>query len=67
MLFPLSDNYHRARYYHPALGKFLSEDPLGFEAGDMNLSRYVGNFVTAMTDPSGLEEAQDPLDQDRGG
>ncbi|MDA0284252.1 MAG: hypothetical protein O3B86_12955, partial [Planctomycetota bacterium] len=30
--------------------------PLGFEAGDTNLFRYVGNSPTIATDPSGLAE-----------
>ena len=29
--------YYPARYYDPALGRFISEDPLGFDAGDINL------------------------------
>jgi hypothetical protein len=32
-----------------------SEDPIGFEAGDANLYRYVGNSATNFTDPSGTE------------
>jgi hypothetical protein len=35
-------------------------DPLGYEAGDANLRRYVGNSPTNAIDPSGLEEA-DPF------
>jgi len=38
--------YYRARYYDAAAGKFLSEDPVGFQAGDANLSRYVQNGPT---------------------
>ncbi len=34
----------------------FSEDPIGFEAGDSNLYRYVGNGPTNATDPTGLEE-----------
>ena len=49
-------NYNRARYYDPAVGRFVSEDPIGFAAGDPNPSRYVGNNVTGAVDPSGLEE-----------
>ena len=45
--------YYRARYYDPAVGRFLSEDPLGFAAGDANLYRYVFNSPTNYTDPSG--------------
>ena len=48
-------NYHRARWYDPASGKWLSEDPIGLAGGDVKLSRYVGNGPTNATDPSGLE------------
>jgi RHS repeat-associated protein len=46
-------DYYRARYYDSANGKFISEDPIGFSAGDGNLSRYVGNSPVNGTDPSG--------------
>jgi RHS repeat-associated protein len=46
-------DYYRARYYDSASGRFISEDPLGFGAGDANLSRYVGNSPTNWNDPSG--------------
>jgi len=46
----------RARAYHPGLGRFMSEDPKGFAAGDYNLFRYVGNNPVNSTDPMGLEE-----------
>jgi hypothetical protein len=36
-------------------GRFTSEDPLGFGAGDANLNRYVGNGPTNATDPNGME------------
>ena len=48
-------NYFRARYQDPSTGRFISEDPLGFGAGDANVSRYVGNNSPNSTDPSGLE------------
>lgn len=44
----------RARWYDPATGRFVSEDPLGYAAGDANLYRYCGNAVTISIDPSGL-------------
>ena len=47
--------YYRARWYDPTPGRFLSEDLLGFHAGDVNLNRYVGNGPTNGTDPSGNE------------
>jgi RHS repeat-associated protein len=46
-------DYYRARYYDASNGRFISEDPLGFGAGDGNLTRYVGNSPTNWTDPSG--------------
>jgi RHS repeat-associated protein len=42
------------RWYHSQSGQWISEDPLGFEAGDANLRRYVSNRVTSGTDPTGL-------------
>ena len=45
--------YNRARYYDPTAGRFLSEDPLGYAAGDTNLYRYAFNSPTHFTDPSG--------------
>lgn len=46
--------FYRARYYHPTFGRFISEDPLGFAAGDPNLYAYVGNDPMNNTDPSGM-------------
>jgi len=48
----LQNNLHR--WYEPPTGKWLSEDPIGFDAGDGNLYRYVGNRTTDATDPVGL-------------
>jgi RHS repeat-associated protein len=48
--------YNRARWYDPSLGRFISEDPIGFAAGDANLSRYVGNSTPNAVDPSGLDD-----------
>ncbi len=47
--------YVRARWLAVGTGRWLSEDPLRFEAGDYNLYRYVGNEPMARRDPSGLE------------
>jgi RHS repeat-associated protein len=47
--------YYRARYYDHAVGRFISEDPIGFSGGDSNLSRYVGNSATNFIDSSGLQ------------
>ena len=42
-------------------GRWLSEDPTGFDGGDPNLYRYVGNGVTYRTDPTGTTQAGNPL------
>jgi RHS repeat-associated protein len=34
--------YNVARCYDPTPGRWVSQDPIGFEADDMNLYRYVG-------------------------
>ena len=47
--------YYRARWYDPHTGRFLSQDPSGFRAGDTNLNRYVWNRPTSLTDPTGLD------------
>ena len=59
--------YYRARFYDPATGRFVSKDPIGFDAGDANLYRYVGNGPTNGTDPSGLIDYQYYLDVAAGG
>jgi RHS repeat-associated protein len=45
--------YYRGRYLHTAMQRYLSEDPLGFEGGDINLYAYVFDAPTMLTDPSG--------------
>ncbi len=37
------------------MGRFISTDPIGLEAGDTNLYRYVFNSPTNYTDPTGHE------------
>lgn len=44
---------YRARSYDPVAKRFLSEDPIEFEANDANLYRYVFNNPLNATDPSG--------------
>ena len=44
--------FMRARYYQPALGRFISQDPSGFSDG-MNVFAYVGGGISNALDPSG--------------
>ena len=47
--------YFRARYYNTTLHRFISEDPIGMQAGDTNFYAYVGNQPTRLVDPFGFE------------
>jgi len=44
--------YFRLRFYSPASGRFLSDDPIGLDGG-INLGRYVSNGPTGAIDPHG--------------
>ena len=43
--------------FDPAVGRWVSPDPMGFDGGDMNLYRYCGNDPVNKTDPSGLDDS----------
>jgi len=45
--------FNRARYYNPTLQRFISEDPIGFSGGDVDLYAYASNSPTNFIDPSG--------------
>ena len=47
--------YYRARYYSPRMSRFVSEDPVGFLGGDVNLYAYVRNNPINLIDPTGLD------------
>ena len=47
-------HFYRARHYDPRLHRFVSEDPLAFGGGDLNLFAYAANRPTEFTDPSGM-------------
>ena len=42
------------RWYDAITGRWLSQDPTGYGAGDANLYRYVGNGPANAVDPAGL-------------
>lgn len=46
-------HYNRHRYYDPALGRYISQDPIGLRGG-WNLYRYTSN-PSRQVDPLGLE------------
>jgi RHS repeat-associated protein len=48
--------YDRARDYSSTTGRFMSQDPKGFAAGDPDLYRYVGNGPTNAVDPTGNDK-----------
>jgi len=49
------------RWYDARVGRWLSEDPIGFTAGDGNLYRYVGNRSCDTTDSQG--KRSNPIDE----
>jgi len=46
---------YRNRFYHPGVGRFLQPDPIGFQGGEVNWYRYVGNRAANLRDPLGLQ------------
>jgi RHS repeat-associated protein len=50
---PMTDGpYYRARYYDPIIGRFISEDPVGFWGG-FDFYTYVLNDPADLIDPMG--------------
>lgn len=49
--------HYRARAYDAELGRFLQEDPIGFNSGDLNFFRHVESNPQNFTDPTGLAGA----------
>jgi RHS repeat-associated protein len=43
------------RVQNPGTGRWTSQDPLGFGAGDADLSAFVGNDPSTVADPTGLD------------
>jgi RHS repeat-associated protein len=53
--------YDRARYYNPIQNRFLSVDPMDLEQPGTNTYEYADGQPTDMTDPSGMQTAQDKV------
>ncbi len=45
---------YRNRFYSPTLGRFLTRDPIGYDAGDVSIYRCVFNNPLISTDAPGL-------------
>ena len=48
--------YDEARFYSTSLGTFVTQDPIGYSAGDTNLYCYCGNNPMSDMDPTGLKK-----------
>ena len=53
--------FDRARYYNPQLGRFISEDPIGYAGSGANLYAYCGDNPTDATDPFGTQIRGRPI------
>jgi len=47
-------HYNWNRYYDPGTGRYTTEDPIGFESGDLSLYLYASASPLVITDPLGL-------------
>ncbi|PPS61390.1 hypothetical protein CR917_10575 [Pseudomonas sp. BRM28] len=56
-------HYNRYRYYDPAVGRFVGQDPIGY-LGGFNLYQYVPNPIDWI-DPWGLARIKNAVEGDR--
>ncbi|HEX7931767.1 MAG TPA: RHS repeat-associated core domain-containing protein [Paraburkholderia sp.] len=50
--------YYRSRYYSPATGRFISEDPIGWASGQTNAYAYVGGNPVQFNDSRGTQRGR---------
>ena len=60
-------HYYRGRYYSPATGRFISEDPIGWASGQTNAYAYVGGNPVQFADPFGESKLMPITGGPRGG
>jgi len=53
---------NHSRWYDSTTGRWLSQDPIGYEGGCTNLYCYCGNSPTDGVDPSGMAAIIPPVD-----
>jgi RHS repeat-associated protein len=58
---PAALYFVNARYYSQTIGRFVSQDPVSFAAGDPNVYRYTANGPTNATDTTGEDSTVTPL------
>jgi RHS repeat-associated protein len=54
-------NPQRWRWYSPTLGRWVTMDPIRYDAGDVNLYRAMGNSPVHQNDPAGLDVRIDDI------
>jgi RHS repeat-associated protein len=57
--------YNVNRWYDPATGRWIRDDPIGFASGDANLYRYVENDPIQGSDPDGQQTGGRPAPRPR--
>ncbi|MBX7166838.1 MAG: hypothetical protein K1X74_10960 [Pirellulales bacterium] len=56
-----------ARFYDPTIGRFISQNPLGFGGGGTNLDAYSGNNPLLYSNPTGLKTLPEAEAAGKGG
>ena len=51
---------YKNRFYSPTQGRFISRDPIGYEAGSLGLYEYGGSGSVNVVDPMGLATDDPP-------